>query len=515
MTTTTDSAIGTALSLPPSFDSNMVLQRHVPIRLWGDAAPQATVQASLAGCHSSARADSQGHWRLQLPPLPAGGPHVLIIQSNGQQIRLANVLIGDVWLCSGQSNMGMTLGATEDGKLEALSACDDLVRYFGVRAEQSVRPASAVQGRWRLCEPTTAGDFSAVAYYFAKMLRQRVGVPIGVIVAASGHTPAQAWMSREALAGDSQTARLLEPWDAALACEPAAVYSLAPYRAALADDFSRWNRDTSAWLPRAQEARAAGLPLPPQPPYPNGLGNPQNPTVLFNGMIAPLAPTPLCGVIWYQGETNAIFGQSVLYRRLFPNLIADWRRWFENPQLPFLFVQIANHADVQSESPQEKWAELREAQLMSLRVPHTAMATIIDVGQSRQIHPQNKRAVGRRLALAALAKAYGRDLVHSGPIFREMQVRGDACHVRFDHAHDGLVLRGTQSFEVAGADRRWKPATPAIEGDTLVLRSSEAPSPVACRYAWTDDAIATLFNGWDLPASPFRSDDWPRATAPR
>jgi len=336
-----------------------------------------------------------------------------------------------------------------------------------------------------------------------------------VIVASSGHTPAQGWMSREALSGDPLLAKLLEPWDAELAREPEALKSLAPYRALLGKAFSRWNRETSAWLPLAQAARAAGQPLPPQPQYPQGLGNAHWPTVLYNAMIAPLAPLSIRGAIWYQGETNAIHGESWLYRRMMPALIADWRRLFGNPRLPFLYVQLANHADVQCDSPRENWAELREAQLMALAIPDTGMAVTIDLGETTQIHPRNKRDVGVRLALAALRRAYGQEVIDSGPIYRAMTVRGNACQVTFDHADGGLVLRGQEGFEVAGSDRRWLAAEARVEAGQLLVSSAQVPAPVACRYAWSDDPPCTLYNGAGLPASPFRTDDWPRHTQPR
>ena len=446
------------VELAQLFRDGAVLQRDVPVPVWGTAEPGEQVAVAIAGQTATATAGEDGRWRVALAPLAAGGPHEL--RANGALAR--DVLVGELWICSGQSNMEWPLAWASDAEREVMAAVQPNIRLFRVPRAYAEEPLAEIgPGRdiedkpiepgWTECTPETARMFSAVAYHFGRELAEALDVPVGLIHSSWGGTPAEAWITPERFAGD----------------------------------------------PALEASRAR-----------TDLAGPSLPGALYNGMIAPLVPCAFRGVIWYQGEANV--GHTRAYRSLFPAMIESWREVWGRDDMPFLLVQLAAFLPHKSEPGESAWAELREAQALATSLPHVGMACAIDIGAADNIHPGNKREVGRRLALIARANVYGEaDLEWSGPVFAEMTVDGDAARVRFDHA-GGLAARDGEprGFALAGEDRVWRWATAAIEGDEVVLRAEGIERPVAARYGWADNPDCNLRNGAELPAVPFRTDDW-------
>ena len=487
------------MRLPSIFGDNMVLQRDARLPVWGRAAPGAQVIVRLADQEAVATADDTGRWRVTLAPLSIreteGAPIEMTVTGDGETLRLTDVLLGDVWLCSGQSNMGMLLSEVRDAEREVAAADFPAIRLIQPERVVSDEPRENFTGAWTACRPETAATFSAAAYFFGRMLHRELGVPIGLIDSSWGGTPAEAWTSMEVLGSSPKLAGTLSRWDRVLADYPAA-------RA-----FSE--REMQEWNDAVARARAEGRepPLPPNDPI--GPGHCHQPAGLFNAMIAPLVPYALRGAIWYQGESNT--PRAYEYRALFPAMIRDWRRRWGQGDFPFLFVQISAYGRRRRRPDENAWAELREAQTMTLAEPNTAMAVTIDIGEDFDIHPKNKQEVGRRLALAALATVHGRDVVYSGPTYESMSVEGDAVRLRFRHIAGGLATSDgapPRGFTVAGADRRFEWADAALDGDAVLVRSDAVCEPVAVRYAWADSPDCNLCNAEGLPASPFRTDDW-------
>ncbi len=448
------------------FGDHMVLQRDIAAPVWGTAAPGEEVVVSIAGQKKAARADAEGKWMVRLDPMKAGGPHEMGVGS----ATLRNVMVGEVWICSGQSNMAMTVQRAANPEEEIAAAKHPKIRLFTVPRRPADAPQRDVEGSWAECSPETVGGFSAVGYYFGRDLLKALDVPVGLIHTSWGGTAAELWTRRGVLEADADFKGLFEAHEA----------RLKNYAAA------------------AEKAKAQGKPAPRRP----GPG----PAQLYNGMIAPLIPCAIRGAIWYQGESNA--SRAAQYRRLFPAMIANWREDWGQGDFPFLFVQLANFQARQEEPGESAWAELREAQLMTLPLPRTGMAVIIDVGEEKDIHPKNKQDVGRRLALAARHVAYGEDLVYSGPVYDSMKVEGNKVRLSFKHVGTGLVARGDRltGFAVAGEDGKFVWAEAKIEGDTVLAWSDRVEKPAAVRYAWANNPECNLYNREGLPASPFRTD---------
>ena len=491
-----------AVRLPDLFDDNMVLQRGRPIPVWGVAEPGEQVTVTLAGQQAVVQADAGGKWLVRLPAMAAGGPYELKAYGTNSGETLTNVAVGEVWVCSGQSNMEWQVKNSVHAEEEIAAARYPQIRSFTVTKAVAVEPLPECDGRWEVCSPRTVGNFTAVGYFFARELHRALGVPVGIINTSWGGTPAESWTSLAALQADAALQPIVtgrEQW-------------LSNYAAGV---LAREQR-VHEWMATAQAAQQAGklLPLPPALEYPDDpRKNAWLPSGLYNGMIAPLLPYGIAGAIWYQGESNA--GRAYQYRTLFPTMIRDWRQAWGQGDFPFLFVQLANFMGTPAEPAESAWAELREAQLMTLSLPATGMATIIDIGDAQDIHPRNKQDVGSRLALAAQAIAYGRRLVYSGPIYRSMTVEGDQVRLRFAHTGGRLVAKGgpLRGFAVAGEDRQFHWAEAKIEGGMVTVRSAQVARPVAVRYAWADNPACNLYNQAGLPASPFRTDDWPGVTA--
>jgi sialate O-acetylesterase len=481
---------------------HMVLQRRRPIPIWGKAAPAEKIMVSLNGASADAIAGPDGRWRVELPAMEAGGPFVLEIVGRNS-MAIDDVLVGDVWFAGGQSNMEFPLHKSLNGEDEAAAADFPRIRLFDANQVVSARELKDdVEGRWEVCSPITARQFSAVAYHFAREVQYEEDVPIGIVESSCSWTPAESWVSRDALAADPELKRdILKRWDEIEASYPQAKH-----------DYAERMR---SWKKEKENTEANGKDPPPPPRPPLDPGSIHRAAGLWNGSVAPFLPYAIRGVIWYQGETNDNRGHQ--YRKLFPALIKDWRRKWRQPDLPFFWAQLANVLRPDETPIESEWAEVREAQLMSLKLPHTGMAVTIDIGEENDVHPRNKKDVGHRLALAVLAKVYGKDIDYSGPVFRSMRVENGETRISFDHVNTGLVTphgAPLKGFALAGDDRKYEFARASIEGDEIIVWNDEVAEPVAVRYAWANNpAGANLYSrtrrGELLPASPFRSDDWP------
>ena len=487
------------------FSDHMVLQRDMPINVWGKADPGEKVTVTLGDHTAEATAAAGGSWKVALQKMSSGGPLEMTVVGKNR-LEFKNILVGEVWVCSGQSNMNMPIDWGVFGKwgspesTAALSKIDDSqLRMYLVGNQVSNTPADDVAGQWKIAKGNDVLKWSAAAYFFGVELRRKLGVPIGLVKSAVGGTIIESWTRREALLeADPAIKRTIEQWDRRIA----------------AFDEGAFKKKLAEWQKTADKAKADGTRAPRRP-APITQRN-RNPSSLYNGMIAPLVPYTMRGVIWYQGESNA--RGAYAYRRLFPAMIRDWRKQWGQGDVPFLFVQLANYGAAPEQPGESQWAELREAQLMALGEPNTAMAVIIDIGDAKDIHPKNKQGVGERLSLAALKLAYGRDVAYSGPLYKAMTVDKGAVRLAFTQTGKGLVAKGGETlkgFAIAGADKKFVWADAKINGDTVVVSSSEVAEPVAVRYAWADNPVCNLYNADGLPASPFRTDRWPGLTAPK
>lgn len=479
------------VALPALFSDGMVLQRNAPVPVWGTADAGETVAVSLGLQKQTVVAGPDGKWMLRLAPMAAGGPFEITV-SGKNTLKLQNVLIGEVWLASGQSNMELRLPRVTNAAREIAAANYPMIRMFRVARSIAEEPQQSTRGAWQAASPQTASDFTAVGYFFARELYQKLKIPIGLIHASYGGTPAEAWTSRAAMQANPDLQIIFTQWEKTVAAHPEAR--------------QKYDRQMVRWKERAAKAKAEGKPEPAALIAPPGPGGKATPSGLYNGMIAPLIPYVIKGVIWYQGESNT--RDPALYRKLFPALIADWRRNWRAGDFPFLFVQLANFKNLQTAPSEGSWAPLREAQAMALSVPNTGMATTIDLGEAGDIHYANKQDVGRRLALVALATQYGQNIEYSGPRYEGMTIEKGLIRLKFSHA-DGLVAKGgteVKGFAITGKDGNFVWAQARIEGSQVVVSSPQVPEPVAVRYGWADNPIGNLFNAAGLPASPFRTD---------
>jgi sialate O-acetylesterase len=448
--------------LHPLFSDYAVLQRGIQVPVWGWTEPGKVVTVKIAGKSAEATAGADGKWMAKVGPFEAGGPHVLEV-TGPENAMAKEVLFGDVWICSGQSNMEMGMVAT--GAAEDIASADiPNLRLMAVPKAVTATPQQTAKLAWAPSSPDALkkmgnyGGFSAVAFHFGRELHKEVGVPIGVIHTSWGGTIAEAWVSAEAL-------------------KPLGDFDI----------------------------RLANVKAEP--------GKPNVVTVLYNGMIAPLVPYGIKGAIWYQGESNA--GKAWQYRRLLPALIADWRNRFGVGEFPFYIVSLAAYQKTHPEPRENNWAELREAQAFTAKtVKNAGLAIAIDIGEANDIHPKNKKDVGLRLARWALAKDYGKPVEFSGPWYKSMVLDGGKVKLSFDHVGGGLVAKGEKltGFAIAGEDKKFVWADAVIEGDKVAVSSEKVAKPVAVRYAWDINPVCNLYNKAGLPAVPFRTDEWPATT---
>ncbi len=482
------------VQLAPIFTDHTVLQRGQPLPIWGRAAAGETISVSFHDQTAHTTADANGRWSVRLKPFPAHLDPAEFTVTGVNTITLRDVLVGDVWLASGQSNMEWPVNLTRDAEKEMAAANFPLIRHLKIEHASSPTLGESVKTTgWQPASPETVGGFTAVGYFFAREIHQKLGVPVGIIHGSWGGTAIESWLSEPARSSTSLATTLAARWQKSLVEWP-------PERVA------RYPADMAAWKKADADAKAAhakNLMVWPQPPATDD--SPALPGGPFNAMIAPLQPVALRGVLWYQGESNV--ERAGEYAELFSTLIRTWRADWERRELPFYFVQIPNYAD--GDAHGRAWARLREAQAKALELTSTGMAVAIDLGEAENLHPLNKQDVGHRLALVALAKTYDRADEWSGPQFGRAVREGAAMRVQFQHS-EGLIARDgpVQSLELAGADEVFYPASGAIERETLLVSSPAVPKPVAVRYAWSNAPTANLTNRAGLPAAPFRSDAW-------
>ena len=494
------------VSLPSMFSDHMVVQRDRDLPVWGWAKPGETVEVTIDGAQRSTQADDAGAWRVTVPPLQAeDNPFTLTVRGENT-LEIKDVLAGEVWICSGQSNMFFNVARImrrmDDPPDAAQPAADDQLRLFKVERETADTPQQDVSGQWAVADEEAIRGFSAVGYYFGQDLRSALDVPVGLIQSAWGGTPADAWTSWERLAAHPELKPIVERY-----------HSEKLQRETIQ---SEYNDKVQAWKKKAREAKEKGDKRPRRPRKPRQLRPSHYPAHLYNAMIAPLVPFAIRGAVWYQGESNA--GRAYQYRTLLPAMIRTWRESW-GYDFPFGIVQLTNFRKPQSQ-PDEKsaWAELREAQLMTAQqVPHTGLAVIIDIGEADDIHPKNKWDVGKRLALWARDEVYNQDVVSSGPIYNHFTKEGDRIRLHFDHVDGGLAARGDslEGFVIAGPDKKFHWADAEIDGDTVVVESEKVDNPVSVRYGWANNPPANLYNEAGLPATPFRTDNWPGVTRER
>jgi sialate O-acetylesterase len=483
------------ITLAPLFRDGAVLQRDQPLTIWGTAAAAEKVEIKFRRQTSSVITGADGRWRVTLKAEKASSEPSELTANGANTVVVRDLLVGDVWLCSGQSNMAFLVRGAGNAD-QAIAAADfPQIRHFKVSNVVATAPADDVAGAWVTCSSATVGSFSAVAYFFARDLHQRLQVPIGIVNSSWGGTQIESWISERALRSDPASREVFARWQARLDEHPA---KMAEHAAAVA----KWESEQAAAKSEGRTFTRAA------PAKPEGPGSRWLPGGLYNAMIAPLVPYGLRGALWYQGETNA--PRHAEYGSLFTTLIKQWRADFGQP-LPFYFVQLANF-ESGTGNKGDAWAFLREAQAQALSLPNTGMAVTIDIGEPTDIHPKNKAEVGRRLALHARRQLFGEKVETDGPRFASAKREGEAMRVRFTHAK-GLRLEppktdGRVSFEIAGRNQKFVPADARVEGDTLVVSADGVAAPVAVRYAWRNSPDARLFNGAGLTAAPFRSDSW-------
>ena len=510
------------VKLPFIFANNMVLQRGIEIPVWGWADKGEEVTVNFAGqTLKTITADENGKWMVKLDPMPVNkNPQSLTI-SGKNTITISNVLVGDVWICSGQSNMGFGLVDCLDSKKEMTNANYPLIRTIVLNANYTTWPIEHYRkgpgrwyGKWHECNPKTARSFSAAAYFFAREIFNETGIPVGLITTSFGGSKIEAWIPFE---GYKKTPELKNIFDK--------VKEQYPNTPEGKITFQEYIKNMKKWMKAAEVTVNKGnFPkLPPKLPGIPGKGAHQYPTLLYNAMINPIKPYAIKGAIWYQGEANGGENDSYVYKM--KALIESWREAWDQGDFPFYYVQLPNFRSCNRKNPAGGflWTKTREAQLKALSIPNTGMAITIDIGEGKNIHPRNKQDVGKRLAALALAKLYGKDVVASGPLYKEQKIEGNKIRIFFDYAEGGLIA-GTKDglnpvkevnsdtiewFAIAGEDKKWYWANAKIEKNTVVVFCDKVQFPVAVRYAYVmNPEGAKLYNKAGIPASPFRTDEW-------
>lgn len=486
------------VGLPTIISDQMVLQREVRLPIWGWAEPGEKVSVKIADQQHSTVTNDNGRWQVNLDPLQVGPALKMSIQGENT-VEVNDILVGEVWICSGQSNMQWAVSQSWNADLERKAADYPRIRHITVDTPGVQKPLEDFAGKWEKVSGNSIGGFSAVGYYFGRQLHRTLDVPIGLIDNAWGGSSCEAWVRRELLQDKEVFAPLLQRW-AETEAKPEQLATSKPFEEKMA-----------AWWDANLAAKKAGEAVPPLPTWPRGpMFTQHRPGNLFNGRLKPIYPFAVRGVIWYQGESNA--GRAYQYRELFPLMIQNWRDEWES-ELSFYWVQLADFREESREPGDSAWAELREAQTMTMnRLPRTGEAVIIDIGEASDIHPRNKHEVGLRLARWALAKDYGLDVAHQSPKFNSMQVSDGVATLDFNHVGTGLRtvdIAELSGFAVAGKDRKWHWARAKIKDKSQVqVWHEDVGHPVAVRYAWANNPVCNLYSKEGLPATPFRTDDW-------
>lgn len=494
------------VKLASPFGDGMVLQQGTKVPVWGTAEPNEKITVVFLKQKHTTTADAGGQWKVFLNRLAYGGPYTLTV-SGKNIIALKDVYVGEVWLCSGQSNMDMTV-AREDRywcgvfneKEEVASANYPTIRFFDVDFTPAEKLQKEVKGKWEVVSPQTVGHMSASAYFFARDIQKKLGVPVGLITTAYGASTAEAWIRKEALRANPKFTHLLDTFQAKL--NRYAADTAAKRKYALA--YEQWKVD-------AAKAKAEGKDEVRGPRNPDPVKDQHNPYVLWNGMVAGLVPYAIKGALWYQGESNG--PTAKIYGDIMETLITDWRTQWGGELFPFIYVQLANHQKLITDPVKDdQMVTVRDEQLKNLSIINTAMVVAIDnanPGDPNDIHPKNKQDIGKRLALAALATAYKQHLVSSGPIYEKMRVEGTKASIYFEHTGSGLTIKGDtlKGFAIAGPDKKFVHANAVIDGSKVVVWSDEVPNPAAVRYGWAKNPPVNLYNKEGLPASPFKTDN--------
>lgn len=497
------------VTLPRVIGSNMVLQRDMQVPIWGWASAgeevTITLRAEAEGSQPVSTitviADAEGNWQTKLPTMAAGGPYTLQIKGNNT-LELTNILFGEVWVCSGQSNMQWSVSASKDSEAEIAAGMYPKIRLFYVPRVASGLLQQDVAADWHETTPETVANFSAVAYYFGRKLYKNLDVPIGLINTSWGGTRIEPWTPPAGFASVPALKSISKEIQEAHA----------NYRAQLPEKL----KQVEVWIAETREALETGAQLTQMPENRHPLRHHTRPTGIYNSMVHPLIPYAIRGAIWYQGESNLREGMG--YHKKMKALINGWREVWGQGDFPFYFVQLAPFNYTQRfnyrgpDGGQFFLPRIWEAQAATLALPNTGMAVTTDIGNLKDIHPRNKQEVGRRLALWALAKTYGKDdVTHSGPLYKSMAVEGNAIRLTFDHVGSGLTSRDDEPltwFEIAGEDKQFVEAQATIDGNTIVVSSDTVANPVIVRFGWHESAEPNFVNNEGLPASPFRTDVW-------
>jgi sialate O-acetylesterase len=491
------SSVRADVTLAAIFSDHMVIQadHEVPVWGWADAGEEVTV--AIGGQTKAAQADAKGKWLVRLDKVKPSDALTLTVKGKNT-IQVQDVLVGEVWLCSGQSNMAWTVSASNDFEREKAAANLPKIRMFKESSLAATTPQERCKGAWAVCSPETVGGFSATAYFFGREIHKALGVPVGLINSSVGGTAIEAWTSLEAQKDKKELKSIFTRWE-----KLAADYDPAKAQA-------RYEKQLADYKEAVAKAKAAGTRPPNSPRKPVDPRRDNNhPTNLFNGKIAPLIPYAIRGAIWYQGESNA--GNGGIYGLQLATLIKDWRTRWGQGDLPFAWVQLPNYHALQTKPVESTgWVLVREGMLKTLSLPHTGMAITVDVGEADNIHPKNKQDVGKRLALWALASVYGQKVAASGPLPAGHKIDGSRVIITFKHTEGGLEPKDekVKGFAIAGADKKWAKADAKIMGDQVVVSHPDVKQPVAVRYAWADNPDCNLRNGAGIPASPFRTDNW-------
>jgi sialate O-acetylesterase len=482
------SAAFAEVSLPNVFSDHMVLQRRQANRVWGKAAPGEKVVVTIGAQLHEATAAADGTWQVTLSPMEAGVPVKLVAKGQANEVAISDVLLGEVWVCSGQSNMEYALGSAYDSDLEIPAANHPEIRALNYPNVGSQTPNwTHANARWMVCTPQTARSFSAVGYFFARQIHEALGVPVGIINNAWGGSRGEAWIPRKYFEGRENLLPIVARYDG--------------FAKELAD------LEAKGQLSPEEQNKARQLRT--------DVYGDDRPANAYNGIVASHSGYGIRGVLWYQGEGNT--PRAHQYRELFPLIVESWRKEWGQGDFPFYWVQLPNYQAEKPEPSASEWAELREAQTMSLaKLPNTGQAVTIDLGEDGNLHPRNKKDIGLRLARWALARDYGIAMPHRSPEFRALRIEGGKAMLSFDHANgrlralNGGALRG---FAIAGADKKfvWADATINPDG-TIAVSSDKVPDPVAVRYAWADNPVCNVYDNARLPLTPFRTDDWPGST---
>ena len=484
------------------FTDHMVLQRNRQNPVWGWDAPGTKVMVTIKDQKHEATADANGRWQVKLDAMKAGGPFVLKV-SGSSDVTIQDVLVGEVWVCSGQSNMAFTVGSSTDADLETLTARYPRIRHLRIPNRASQKHEKDFNGAWTVCSPQTVRIYTGVGYFFGLEIHQALGVPVGLINNSWGGSSAEAWVRRDLLEKDERYTELMKRW--------AGIEKTYDHEKAMA----KYAQQLKNWQEAVKKAKAEKKPIPRRPRAPrNPLTGNHRPGNLYGGCLYPVIGYGIRGTIWYQGESNA--SRAYQYRHLFPLMINNWRQDWKQGDFPFYWVSLADYRREVPEPGESTWAELREAQTMTLSLPHTGEAIITDLGEADDIHPRNKRDVGKRLARLALAQDYGYKIVNRSPRYLSHTIKDGKVIIKFQDVGDGLDtfdVREPIGLAIAGEDRKFVKAQGKIlSNDTLLVWSDQVKNPVSVRYAWADNPVCNLQNRTGLPVTPFRTDDWPGLT---